>query len=874
MPLVPGSHLGPYEIIGRIGAGGMGEVFSARDTRLERSVAIKILPAQLAQNAQFRLRFEREAKTISQLNHPHICTLCDVGEGSAVEGEATFSYLVMELIEGESLADRLMRGPVALDDVLRYGIEIAEALDKAHRQGVIHRDLKPGNIMLTKSGAKLLDFGLAKSMTVEVGADELTRQKALTAEGTIVGTFQYMAPEQLEGQEAGARTDIFALGCVLYEMATGHRAFDGKTKTSLIAAIVGGHPRPISEFQPLIPPALTHVVSRCLEKDPDDRWQSAHDVAEELKWINTAGSQAGVPAPLMMRRRSRERMAWTLLPIVALLAVAASWALLKYLEPRPHAVESSVTAPRNFRISANDGGAVISPDGSSLVMPLTDQKSNRSLWIRQLSGGAMRVLSGTEDGSYPFWSPNSRRIGFFASGKLKIVDAAGGVVQTIADAPNGRGGSWSQEGTIVFAPGIATGLMKISDGGGAATPATTLDKATTTHRFPSFLPDGRHFLLYTDAPSIAIGSLDSPGRVTLLRKENAAAVYVASGHVLFWRDGFIVAQPFDVKHLVPRGDAVPIAEGVAASRGRGVFSASDDGTLVYQPGSASLNTQLIWVDRSGKDSGVVAPKAEFYSPKISHDQRKVAVDRTENGAGDIWLFDLVRNVSSRLTYDPANESSPVWSIDDKQLFFFRDEKGTANIYQISAGGTGNSELVIASDNRKFPTDASRDWLVLATFGANSDIWTYSFADKKIKPWLATPFQEGCGELSPDGKWIAYQSDESGRLEIYVRAFPDSQEKWLISTDGGETPAWRGDGREIYYISRERKMMAAPISYEPKFDAGTPVVLFDAPVRQAIPARQYDVSSDGKRFLLNREAEQEVIEPLTLVQNWIGRLARR
>jgi Tol biopolymer transport system component len=867
MDVAPGTRLGPYEIKARLGAGGMGEVFEARDTRLDRSVAIKVLPAELAGSAEFKLRFEREAKTISQLNHPNICTLFDVGEG----------YLVMELLEGESLADRLERGPLPLPEAIRYGIQIAEALDRAHKQGITHRDLKPGNVMLTKSGAKLLDFGLAKSETVQISQDDLTHQKALTSEGTILGTFQYMAPEQLEGSAAGPRTDIFGLGCVLYEMITGKRAFDGKTRTSLIAAIVGGSPRPLTELAPLTPPALEHVIARCLEKDPDDRWQSARDIAEELKWIGAVGSQAGVAAPLVMRRRSRERLAWVLVPIAALLAAAATWGVLRWTRPKPVAIETSIATPHGTRPAPDGGSGVISPDGSMMVIVLVQSDGTRGLAVRTLQSSALRPLSGTDGAASPFWSPDSRKIAFFADSRLKTVDATGGAVQNLAEAPVGRGGAWSSNGTILFAPNISTPLMKVSSSGGTPSPATKLEK-DGSHRWPSFLPDGNRFL-YLAGEVTAIGSLDGKTPPQTVLKENIVARYAEPGYLLFIRDGILMAQPFDAKKAELGGEPVAIAERVSAFRAVGHFSLSDNGVLLFQPGAADERTQLVWVDRDGKDLGTVTPPGSFWSPSLSPDGRKVAVDLSDALQGDIWIYDLVRNVSSRLTYEKENSTSPIWSADGKRIIYYVDEGPISNLYQIASGGTGQAELLVKNEFPKNPFDASRDgrWMLFSSAGANTlqDLWIYSTADKTSKPWLATPFREAAGEFSPDGKWIVYESDESGRSEIYVRGFPESEEKWLISNGGGAQARWSDNGQEIFYVSEGGKMMAVAVSSSAGFSAATPVELFPVQLRTTVPGpRQYDVSSDGTKFLLNRQAEAAIQEPLVLVQNWTARLGGR
>ncbi|HVT44498.1 MAG TPA: protein kinase [Thermoanaerobaculia bacterium] len=883
--LSAGDRLGPYEIVARIGAGGMGEVWQATDTRLDRSVAIKILPAELAQNPQLKARFEREAKTISQLNHPHICTLHDVGEetleggGTRADssGSSTVSYLVMELIDGETLADRLARGPLSLPEVLRYGVEMAEALDKAHRAGIVHRDLKPGNIMLTRTGSKLLDFGLAKSAVLEISTDGLTQQKPLTQEGTILGTFQYMAPEQLEGIEADARSDIFAFGAVLYEMATGKRAFEGKTKTSLIAAIVDRDPVPISQLQPLTPPTLEHVISRCIEKDPEDRWQSARDIAEELKWIASAGSQVGVAAPLAVRRRTRERLAWSLNLVTALVVLAATTMFFMTRKPVEPTIVSSILPPAGMRIVLN-GGAAISPDGRFIVAVLEDARSSRGLWMRPLHDAEYRLLPGTEDASYPFWSPDSRQIGFFATGRLKTVDAMGGPVQSVCDAAAGRGGTWSPDGTIVFTASVNGILMKVPATGGEPTPATEFQKGETSHRWPSFLPDGQHFvyLAMGDNPSIVRGSLDSTSDHHQVLRANSSALYSRTGHLLYSRESSVIAVPFNPGKGITTGDPiVVVAEGVAfTDRFTSVFSVSNDGALVYLRGAGFRLSQLVWVDRSGRDQGTIAPPGLFFSPRISHDQRRVAVDLSNvaDGQGDIWIWDLQRGVSSRLTYDPANESVPLWSADEKQIIYHGVSSGTSNLYRVPSGGTGVAEELVQDDQEKRPTDISPDgrWLAFNSdggSGSSTDIWIYSFDEKKATPWLKTPFTESAAQFSPDGKWIAYQSDESGRSEIYVRAFPDSEEKWLISSGGGSMPAWRGDGREIYYISADRTMMAVPVTLgDKRLDAGASVALFDASVRMHV-IRQYDVVPDGSRFLLNRQADDGPGEPITLLQNW-------
>jgi eukaryotic-like serine/threonine-protein kinase len=853
----------------------MGEVYRARDTRLDRQVAIKILPADLSQSAQFRLRFEREAKTISQLNHPHICTLYDVGE----------NYLVMELLDGESLADRLARGPLAIEEVLRYGIQIAGALDRAHRQGVVHRDLKPGNIMLTKSGAKLLDFGLAKE---SAGASPLaaeTVQKPLTTEGTIVGTFQYMAPEQLEGEPADARTDIFALGAVLYEMATGKRAFEGKTRTSLIAAIVSGRPAPISQLQPLSPPALEHVIERCLEKDPADRWQSARDVAEELKWIDRKGSQAGVAAPVAARKRT---FAWILPVITAAIAAAITWGSIEIREEPPRRIESTLLPPPKTQFAYELAGTgALSPDGTRIVFPALGANGHVLLYFRNLSGGSAQPLAGTEDAFYPFWSPDGRMIAFFVPGKLKKIDAAGGPPQAVADAPQGRGGSWSPQGVIVFTPALSGPMMKVSDSGGIATLATRLApaKAETTHRWPCFLPDGRHFIYVANAPGLAghrimLASIDGDSQRELVRA-NSNAIYSPTGHLLYLRERSLVAQPFDAKTFTLGRDAIPIAENVFSSSGRmdGAFTVSGNGVLAYAGGIAPLS-QLIWVDFAGKAIGSVGNPMNIVGLAISHDGRRVVVAIADPGnRSDLWVQDLTRSTTTRLTFDPGDESNPSWSPDDSMILYSSNAKSPDDVMIKRSSGTGTEETVWANQALKIASDWSPDGKTIAVTQldpagkTNLDLWFYSLEDHKARVFVQTPFAEVRARFSPDGRWISYDSNESGRSEVYVLPVSGMGGKWQISTDGGSNTRWRRDGKQLYYISPDFKLMAVDVSaHGNEFTAGVPRALFPLNIKHA-NGTQYDVSPDGKRFLINTPNDRAEAAPLTLVQNWTAALKK-
>jgi len=881
--LSAGTRLGPYEIVAPIGAGGMGEIFRARDTRLDRSVAIKILPAEFAQDAQLKLRLEREAKTISQLNHPNICTLYDVGHENGTD------YLVMELCEGESLADKLSRGPLPIAQVLRYAIQITDALDKAHKHGIVHRDLKPANIMVTPTSAKLLDFGLAKNAggVVVPAFSGATEHKPLTAEGTIVGTFQYMAPEQLEGAEADARTDIFALGTLLYEMATGKRAFDGKTKTSLIAAIINRDPPPISQFQPLTPPAFERVVKTCLAKDPEDRWQTAHDVLLQLRWIEEAGSQAGVAAPVIARRKHRESLSWTVaaLLLLATAAFAALW--YRAISRKPLRVETSIVAPDTIRVL----GSYVSPDGRTVAF--TARHEGRSqLWIRPLDKSAPVVLPGTDNASFPFWSPDSRTLAFFADGKLKRIDVVGGPAQTITDAASGRGGTWNSDGVIVFAPTDREALRRVSAAGGKSVPVTRLEAREYTHRFPSFLPDGKHFFFLnqtlssgTDRGHIFVGDLEGMTPKPLVAA-NSTAMYSPPGYLLFCRERSLIAQPFDARRLTLSGDAVSVADSVSTNQLNGYanFSVSNNGVVALRRGPSISESRLFWFDRSGKQLAVVGQPGEFVRPRLSHDQRRVAVEVGDMGgrSPDIWVRDLARDTASRFTFNDTFDTGPVWSPDDRDIAYAYEspDDGSRSLVHKISTGAGPQEILYPSREAAslLPTDWSRDGRfilfhqVISRTGTNLDIWIYSLSDKKAFPFLATNFREWQAQFSPDGKWVAYTSDESGSPEIFIQSFPVTGAKWQISTAGGAVPRWRSDGKELFYMGADSRLFSVPIHRSADtLEPGTPVPLF--PTRPRPGGLSYDVSSDGKRFLINTVEQDETQEPITLVQNWWAALPK-
>jgi hypothetical protein len=908
MRLSPGTRLGPYEILTPLGAGGMGEVYRARDTRLERAVAIKVLPRHLSPSADLRERFEREAKTVSRISHPHICALYDVNR----EGET--EYLVMELLEGETLATRLERGALPLEQALRHAVEIADALDFAHRQGIVHRDLKPANIMLTKFGVKLLDFGLAKTIERSLDATGKGQTAAIqhpmtgsgqtliptavvgpnvTREGTFLGTWPYMAPEQLEGKEVDARTDIFAFGAVLYEMATGRAAFSGNTSASVIGAILHTEPPSISTVQPMTPPALDRVVKTCLSKDPDDRFQTAHDLRLQVQWIAEGGSQAGAPASVTAGRRSRERVAWA----AAAAATLAALALALLLRGRPReplrTVQTSIPPPEKSSFVYDLGPMALSPDGRRLAFLAPTAERKNLLWVRPLNGMAAQPLAGTEGAAYPFWSPDSRFLGFFAGGKLKKIDASGGPPQVLCDTQEGRGGTWNREGVILFSPSSRDPILRIASAGGAPGPATEIDlsKREFSHRFPFFLPDGRHFLYLVQAsgtsPSavreVRIGSLDSRESRTLLRGVNSNVAFApsasgaASGHILFLHERTLLAQAFDAKRLQLSGEAFPVGEQVQYFRsfGFGVFTASDNGILAYQAGIVGGLSQLAWLDRAGKQLDVLGPPADYLRPRISRDGRRVAVDirDPQTGQADVWIYDLARRVSTRFTFESADSVFPIWSPDDSRIVFESNRKGSDDLYQKVSTGTGNDEeLLVQEGNLEIPTDWSSDGRFVAYNGIDNrkkagwDLGFYSVAEKKASLFLATPVNEANGRFSPDGRWLAYASDESGRYEVYVRPFPDHGGKWQISPAGGGQPVWNRNGKELFFVSADGKLMVVDIKMDSGFEAGTPRPLFDVHLKNTT-GWKYDISPDGQRFLANTVVGEPRANLITLVLNW-------
>jgi len=720
MTLTSGVKLGPYEILSPLGAGGMGEVYRARDTRLERTVAIKIISENLNSNGELKQRFEREARAISKLQHPHICVLHDVGSHNGT------SYLVMEYLEGETLAERLCKGPLPLDQLLKIGIEIGDALDKAHRSGIMHRDLKPANIMLTKSGAKLMDFGLARGLAAPASAAASTQSgmpsftatptltnpvSPLTGEGTIVGTLNYMSPEQIEGKEADSRSDIFAFGAVLYEMATGKRAFEGKSQISVASAILEKDPEPIVAIKPMTPPALTHAVKKCLAKTPDERWQSASDLASELKWIGEAGGQAagGAPLPVSGRQRKHERLAWMIGIVIAVMVGFAADYFSRPAAPA-HSIRAFIPAPENtsFVFVGNAGGPpVLSQDGKNLAFVAAEAGRARRIYLRSLGSLEARPLSGTDNAFAPFWSPDGRKLGFFADGKLRVIDTQGGTPVSLADAPNGRGGSWSPDGTIVFAPDFFYSLYRVPASRGTAVAVTRLDASKhTSHRWPWFLPDGKHFLYLAinhkaardENDGIYFGSLDGKENVRL-RAAFTNPQY-AAGSLLYVRDGELMAQAFDPSAGKLQEEEQQMANGVTedGSTWRAAFTVSPNGLLAYYSG-AHVDTQLSWFDRAGKQLGTLGETfGSTAGPPGSQLRLSPTGDRAalsiQGSTNDIWVMDVTRGTLTRRTFGPLSNGTPVWSPDGKWVAYSTTlpKEGYA-IAQTRGGRSGRNDIV-------------------------------------------------------------------------------------------------------------------------------------------------------------------------------------
>jgi eukaryotic-like serine/threonine-protein kinase len=886
MALTSGTKLGPYEVQSPLGAGGMGEVYRAKDTRLDRVVAIKVLASHLSTSPELKQRMEREARAISSLNHPNICHLYDIGS------QDTTDYLVMEFLEGETLAERLRKGALPLTETLRIGIAVAEALAAAHRQGIVHRDLKPGNIMLTKGGAKLMDFGLAKSATAGVAAgvssapllsaartmSQASPVSPLTTVGTMIGTIQYMSPEQIEGKEADARSDIFALGAVLYEMTTGARPFEGKSQISVASAILEKDPEPISAIQPLTPPALEHIIRACLAKNPEDRFQTAHDVAMQLKWIGESG--APILRPSGNQRGGHEGLAWLIAAGLALLLIALAlwWRASKSVEQTTY-----YSAPLPFAARS----VAVSPNGHTVAIAGRRESDRVNvLWIYEPGTQDAASLPNTEGASFPFWSQDGKSLAFFADGKLKKLSLEGGPVQTLCEAPTGRGGTWNKDGVILFTPSgtLGVGLYRISASGGTPTQVTVPDKALSedSNRWPVFLPDGIHYLYSAinlsgrrDLYSIFLGSLNSNEKRLIVRAKGNA-VYAAPGYLLFYRDQTLFAQHFDSKKLDLTGEAVPLLTDVQffPRISEAVFATSNASLLVAQRNADSGSSQVLWFDRKGQQIGFALNPGIYGNIMLSQDGKTVASDTTDPASQntDIWTYDLDSHSAKRLTFDPALDSLPIWSPDGSRIIFASNRELKFDLYLKDANG-GQEEKIIPQDGPdRFPTDWSRDGKYVI-YGRGPDLWFLTLPELKATPFLKASSTLKSARFSPDGKWVAYASNENGRWEIYVTSFPEAHGKWQVSNTGGDQPRWRSDGKELFYFSSDSKIMAVPVKTGSNFDAGAPAALFEANPREMFATSElfsYDVSNDGQKFLINAQLKT-AMTPMSVVLNWGAKL---
>jgi eukaryotic-like serine/threonine-protein kinase len=906
MSLNSGTRLGPYEIVSPLGAGGMGEVYRAKDTRLDRTVAIKVLPAHLSSDPELKQRMEREAKAISALQHANICTLFDIGSQDGT------GFLVMEYLEGQTLADRLAKGALAIDQVLKIGSEIALALGKAHQQGIIHRDLKPANIMLTKGGAKLMDFGLAKPelaiapqavgpftpSTPTMNLASLTAAVSpLTQKGSIVGTFQYMAPELLQGAEADARSDLFSFGCVLYEMITGRRAFEGKSQLSVFSAILEKDPEPVSTIQPLAPPLLDRVVRACLAKDPLDRFQSAHDVAMDLRWITDSTHIAPEKTSSRLHKAWLAGFAALLLAFIALAAFAGyRWA---QSSEQPLALHAEISVPDKFSLDATgDAGGmpVLSPQGDKVAF-VAHSGETKLLWVRSLNSDSAQALDGTSGAAHPFWSPDGRNIGFFAGGKVMRIAATGGPIATVTDAPNSRGGSWSASDVIVFAPDFVGSLFKVSAQGGAAQAATVIDRAKhTTERWPFCLPDGKNFLFLATSHTggdpkqngIYWGSLDSTQTHLVLATDSAAQY--ASGYLLYRANTALVAQPFDPQKGILSGTPTPLVANLRDDVGvwRSIFAVSQNGLLIYQRGSTdSAKSHLVMFDRSGKTLADYDPQESTIpnvrallgvrDVRLSPDNKRVAF---ASGNG-IWTLDLERKTKTRITFDEQVVQEPGWSPDGKSLIFSALTAGGGGNVEIrskSADGSGAEKLVVAQNNYHSPNWSPDGKYVAYLWGEGEkmvSLWIRPVGeDTKAVAAVRPPSAQSdlsAYRISPDSRWVAYASDESGQQEVYITSFPEGRGKWRVSSNSGAYPAWSGDGKELFFKDLSDTIFVCKVTAKGSdVEMGAPQRLFHA----ASPGIgvSFDVTSDGKRLLVNH-SEDEAEVPLQLVTNWPAELKK-
>lgn len=901
MGLTPGTKLGPYEVVGPLGAGGMGEVYRARDTRLGRDVAIKVLPAHLSADAARKQRFEREAKTISGLNHPNICVLYDVGSQEGVD------YLVMECVEGETLAKRLEKGPLPLEQVLKYGAQIADGLDKAHRAGVVHRDLKPGNVMLTSSGAKLLDFGLAKPAAGAASLATLTAmspaQSPVTQEGMIVGTFQYMSPEQVEGKEVDGRSDIFSLGAVLYEMVTGKKAFEGKSQLSVAGAILEKEPEPISAVKPLTPAALDRTIRKCLAKRPDERWQSASDLATQLSWMTDSSATAsGMAVTAAQGGWHLDRLGWALVGFLAVVMIGGgvAWTSLQHATTAGRVMRFSIELPPGDALGGTwywYPSVAISEDGSQIAY-VAHRGGESRIYVRGIGETNVREVPGTEGADMPFFSPDGQWLGMYSGEKIKKVPLAGGPTVTIASTAF-KGGTWGPDDTIYF--GNGAGLMKVAATGGTPQKVTMLDAkhGETDQVFPEVLPGGKA-LVFTvrnmeqpsfDEADIAAVKLAS-GERKLLVKGGTDPHYVSSGHLVFMRAGVLLAVPFDAEKLEIKGAAVPVAENILENPriGAGQYAVSKDGLLVYISGGVTYGEhELVFVDKAGNAKPLTASKRPYEDFTISPDGKYIAAT-IEGPVTNTWIHDITRDTETRFNFGVENRD-PAWTPDGKHIAYSGYKDGKYAVFWKSLDGSTPEEPLILSDKTVdawfFSPDGGTLLYAEYQFGGEQNIGALPLNDRaKARTIFPASYQAEWAILSPDGKWIAYDSNESGKPEVYVAPYPAMEPRERMSTNGGLHPLWAPDGRELYYrtgaspeeleqraLAQKTRVMAVAIETKPAFKAGQPRMLFEGPYFES--GHDIAVTPDGKGFVLIRETDTQTgPRELEVVLNWPEELKQR
>jgi Tol biopolymer transport system component len=898
--LIAGARLGPYEIVSPLGAGGMGEVYRARDSRLGRDVAIKVISASFSSDPERLRRFEQEARAAAALNHPNILAVLDIGTHDGAP------YIVSELLEGETLRARLGKAPTRSIDTpgsggaaatnagsgsrglsarktIEYAVQIARGLAAAHDKGIVHRDLKPENVFVTADGhVKILDFGLAKlieSSPAFANVSQMPTAHVDTAAGTLLGTLGYMAPEQVRGQPVNCRADLFAFGAMLYEMLSGQRPFRGETTADTVSAILDKEPPDLPIAERNIPPGLARIVDRCLEKSPGARFQSAGDLAFALEGLSSPSGIAAASEPTGRLNRLG-RWAW---PVAAVLGLTAAMALAApYLRPpalEPAAVRFTMPPPpgTRFPFGAANPSQAVSPDGRRLAFVAGRPGAPFSLWVRELDSVEARQLPGTDGAFDAFWSPDGRFLAFFADARLKKIDVSGGSAQVIGDVQSPSGGTWNADDVIIYGSNAGP-LLRVSATGGQPVALTTLDRSRkeTAHRHPYFLPDGRHFL-YVAGPSntVYVGELDAPEGKPLLTADSKA-VYTAPGYLLFVRQGRLMAHAFDARTLEMAGQPFSVAGqvGYFAVTARAAFSVSDAGVLTIASGDAGELGRFVWFDRAGRSLETPIPEVGAYqSFDLSPDERQIAVGLTD----DIWLLDVARGVLSRFTSDPGTEGDPIWSPDGRRLVFASSRNGPQNLFEKALSG-GTETLLMASDQPTYPEDWSRDgrFIVYVSPMGGRGIWILPLSnDRKPFVFLEDPFMKDEPHFSPDGRWLAYYSNESGQAEVYVQPFPGPGERVRASTDGGSQPRWRKDGSELFYLALDGRLMAVAIKDGSAMELGVPKVLFQTPITAITRSvDQYAVTADGQRFVVLAPVGGGAPQsPITVALNWTAGLEK-